>query len=54
MTYRNDHTTINISRENWRRLHRLKELGDSMDDVVTRLLDSHQNVLVDVEELVPA
>lgn len=39
MTMAEDITTITIKKETWRRLHRLKEPGDSFDDVVTNLLD---------------
>ncbi len=31
-------TTIHISEENWRKMNQIKMLGESMDDVVTRLI----------------
>jgi len=37
-------TNIEIHRETWQRLNHLKQQpGDSFDDVITRLLDQHEN-----------
>lgn len=32
-------TTIHVSEENWKKLNQFKMLGESMDDVVSRLLE---------------
>jgi predicted CopG family antitoxin len=34
-----DVTTIEISVDNWRELNRMKDPGDSFDDVISRLLE---------------
>jgi len=34
-----DDTTIRVQRSTWRELHERKEPGDSMDDVLSSLLD---------------
>jgi len=36
------YTTISISKEVWKRLNRLKNTGESMEDVMKRLLDEHE------------
>jgi len=34
-----DETTLRVSRSTWRQLHERKEPGDSMDDVLSELID---------------
>lgn len=34
-----DDTTIRVKRDTWQELHRLKSPGDSMDDVLSDLID---------------
>lgn len=36
------YTTISISKLVWKRLNRLKSTGESMENVVERLLDEHE------------
>lgn len=34
-------TTIQVSEETWKKLNGMKGLGESMNDVITRLLKEH-------------
>ena len=36
-------TTISIDEQTADKLHAMKERGDSYDDVITRLIDNHDN-----------
>jgi len=36
-------TTISVSEETWKRLVALKVLGETMDDVVSRVLDERES-----------
>lgn len=37
-----DDTTIRVKRDTWRRLHERKEPGESMDDVLSELIEDHE------------
>lgn len=47
-------TSAQIKKNTWARLNRLKEPGDSMDDVINRLLDEYEPVESDGGREVPA
>lgn len=38
----NDVTTVKVKKGTWRKLNRLKEPGDSFDDVIAKLLEEGQ------------
>lgn len=38
-----EHVTINVQPETWRELNRRKDVGDSFDDVVVRLLNGEND-----------
>jgi len=40
-----DGQTIKVSEENWRKLNKRKQPGDTFDDVVGRLVDEHEEEL---------
>lgn len=51
-----EYTTINIKPDTWRDLNKLKEPGDSFDDVIQRLLgdgenNPHNSAVGDLDEL---
>ena len=37
-----DDTSIRVRKSTWRQLHRMKEPGDSMDDVLRELLENRE------------
>ena len=43
-------TTVEVSERNWKRLTKLKEPGDTYDDIVDELLD-HYGVYLDPAEI---
>ncbi|MCY3411628.1 MAG: hypothetical protein INQ03_08365 [Candidatus Heimdallarchaeota archaeon] len=44
-------TTIHISKSNWKRLNQLKEPGETMDDVVSKILSSYVDDEENTEEI---
>ena len=36
-------TTVEVKDDEWRRLNRLKSPGESMNDVIKRLLETHES-----------
>lgn len=49
-------TSAQIKKDTWQELNALKQPGDSMDDVIQRLLDSHKQIEgnADAAETIPA
>lgn len=41
---------VRVSRETWKELNAKKEPGDTLDDVLDRLLEEHAHLLKELEE----